>query len=57
MDEGDPEMKSNLFTDRGTHIILLHSHDLSEQILPGYYKKMIGYMLQHGVDFIVPHFV
>ena len=57
MDEGDPDMGSNIFSDKGTHIILLHSHDESEQILPGYYKKMIAHMLQNGVNFVVPKFV
>lgn len=56
IDEGDVGMGSNVLTDVGEHIILLHSHDDTERVENGYYKRILGYMLEKGVVFTQPKF-
>jgi len=39
------------------HIILTHSHDLTDEREPLYYKTMIERMLSYGTEFIEPKFI
>ena len=50
--EGDKDMESNVITDEGENIVLFHSHDATEALHPGYYKKVLDYMLDNGVMFV-----
>lgn len=51
-DEGNP-----LFGDDVKHIILLHTHDYSNELAPGYYKAIIEKMLENGTEFLAPEFL
>ena len=50
---GDPEMGSSI-TDDSTQILLLHSHDETEAIVPGYYKIILEEIKNLGGRFIQP---
>lgn len=52
----NPRSGDYLF-DGGTHIILLHAHDDTEALFPGYYRELVEYMLDNGVEFLEPEFV
>ena len=52
-----PASGSAILEDGGRHIILLHAHDETEELVPGYYKLFIDKLLEHGVEFIEPNFI
>ena len=54
---GDPETGCNLMTDEGVNLILLHTHDHTNNAVPDYYKTMINAMLEGGVEFLEPEFI
>ncbi|WP_035777154.1 polysaccharide deacetylase family protein [Butyrivibrio sp. AE3004] len=39
------------------HILLLHSHDETEEMVPGYYKKILDECLAKGIEFVTPDFL
>ena len=41
----------------GRHILLLHAHDETERMLPGYYRLFIDHLLEQGVAFDEPAFL
>ncbi len=52
-----PKTGAPLLADGGRHIILLHAHDETEEMLPEYYKLFVGYLLKKGVEFTEPEFL
>ncbi len=52
-----PETNAPLLADGSEHIILIHAHDETEELVPGYFMKFIGYLLDHGVHFSEPSFI
>ena len=56
MDEENPADREQLFTPDASHILLLHAHDETEEIVPGYYKHFIDYLLKKGMQFRKPEF-
>ena len=51
----DPsEVSTVLLEDNSSHIILMHAHDETEELVPEYYKKFIDTMLKEGVVFDEP---
>ena len=46
-----------LLKDGSNHILLLHAHDETEELVPGYYKTFIEELLKNGVDFTGPEFI
>ena len=54
--EGD-EGGTNMTTDPGVNIMLIHSHDHTEAAVHEYYRIMIDSMLDKGVEFIKPEFI
>lgn len=46
-----------LLVDPGSHILLLHAHDETDAMVPGYYRLFIDYLLENGVVFDVPEFM
>ena len=46
-----------LLSDPGSHILLLHAHDETDAMVPGYYRLFIDYLLEKGVVFDVPEFI
>lgn len=56
MHDKKPENGAALFGENNRHILLLHAHDETEEILPGYYKLFIDHLLENGVTFEEPGF-
>ena len=56
MNDTNPKTGAELFADNSNHIILLHAHDETEEMVPGYYKMFIDYLLDRGVFFVKPEF-
>lgn len=56
MHDTKPETGAVLFGQNNRHILLLHSHDETEEILPEYYKLFIEHLLENGVTFDEPGF-
>lgn len=52
-----PKQGAALFGENNRHIILLHAHDETEEILPEYYKRFIDHLLAHGLTFDQPRFL
>lgn len=52
-----PVSGAPMLADGGEHIILLHAHDETEELVPGYYRQFIGHLLAHGVTFSEPAFI
>lgn len=52
-----PADRAPLLTDGGEHILLLHAHDETEELVPGYYRIFIEEALKNGVVFIGPEFI
>lgn len=52
-----PEYGAALFGDGNEHLFLLHAHDETDAILPGYYKQFIDHVLENGMEFVEPRFL
>ncbi len=52
-----PGSGAAILKDGGRHIILLHAHDETEELVPGYYKLLIDKLLENGVEFVEPNFI
>ena len=55
--EPNPDNGSPLLRDESSHILLLHAHDETEELAPGYYKIFIEELLKNGVEFKAPEFI
>ena len=53
----NPENGAALYTPEGRHIILLHAHNETDELVPGYYRLLLDDLLNHGVQFVKPEFV
>jgi hypothetical protein len=45
-----------LLEDDTHHILLIHDHDVSNEIVPGYYRQILEHIMACGVIFEEPHF-
>lgn len=52
-----PAQGAPLLEDGGEHILLLHAHDETEDLVPGYYRIFIEEALKNGVEFTGPEFI
>ena len=52
----DKGITAPLLVDPCSHILLLHAHDETEEML-GYYRLFIDLLLENGVFFDVPEFI
>jgi DNA topoisomerase-1 len=52
-----PETGAALFYEESRHILLLHAHDETDEMLPGYYKLFIDHLLENGIVFDRPEFL
>jgi peptidoglycan/xylan/chitin deacetylase (PgdA/CDA1 family) len=52
-----PELGAALLKDNTNHIILMHDHTETDDMVPEYYKKIIDYVIEQGVAFITPKFI
>lgn len=46
-----------LFEEGNRHILLLHAHDETEEMVPEYYKLFIDHLLENGLTFDKPGFL
>ncbi len=56
MDDPNPFDSVPLFDEGAHHLLLLHAHDETEAMWPGYYRTMLGHLLDRGVVFEKPEF-
>lgn len=57
MHDTNPESGAVLFAENNRHILLLHAHDETEEMLPEYYKLFIEHLLENGLVFEKPAFL
>ena len=57
MHDLNPPSGAVLFAENHRHIILLHAHDETEEMLPEYYKLFIEHLLENGLTFDEPGFL
>ncbi len=57
MHDSNPQSGAVLFQEGNRHILLLHAHDESDAILPGYYRLFIDHLLEGGITFDEPQFL
>ena len=56
INDPDPDSGAAILADNGVHIILLHAHDETEELVPGYYRILVDHLLGCGVKFDDPDF-
>ncbi len=56
MHDKAPKEGAVLFEDGGRHILLIHAHDETEELVPGYYRLFLDELLEKGVVFDKPEF-
>ena len=57
MHDKNPSSGAVLFEENNHHIILMHAHDETEEMLPEYYKLFINHLLESGFVFERPTFI
>ncbi len=57
IEDPSPASGAPIFGDPGSHILLLHAHDETDALVPGYYRLFIDRLLEGGVIFDVPKFI
>lgn len=57
MHDPAPQSGAALFREGHRHILLLHDHEESEALLPGYYRLFIEHLLEGGITFDEPQFL
>lgn len=53
----NPADGAPLLKEDSDHILLLHAHDETEELVPGYYKTFIEELIKNGVTFVNPEFI
>lgn len=53
----NPKEGAALFGEDNNHIILLHAHDETEELVPEYYKQFIDELLEKNMVFDIPEFI
>ncbi|MCR5557244.1 MAG: polysaccharide deacetylase family protein [Butyrivibrio sp.] len=56
INDPNPVSGAAILADGGYHFILFHAHDETEEMVPGYHRLFIDYLLEHGVTFDRPKF-
>ena len=46
-----------IFEENTRHIVLIHDHPQTDVCIPGYYRILIGHLLERGVQFTAPGFI
>lgn len=54
MEDRNPEFGAALLEDGGSHILLIHDHEETEDLVPGYFKMFIDYVIDKGIIFDEP---
>ena len=53
----NPKSGAALFGENQRHIVLMHAHDETDAIMPGYYRQFLDCMQENGVVFDKPAFI
>ncbi len=53
----NPASGAALLGENQRHILLMHAHDETEEILPGYYRLFLEHLLECGITFDEPRFL
>ncbi|MCR4834543.1 MAG: polysaccharide deacetylase family protein [Butyrivibrio sp.] len=53
----EPVSGATLLKENSDHILLLHAHEETDALVPGYYKIFIEELLKNGVTFVKPEFI
>lgn len=56
MHDTNPSFGAELFAENNRHILLMHAHDETEEMLPRYYELFIDHLLENGFTFENPRF-
>ena len=54
MHDKEPKSGAVLFEEGNRHIILMHTHDETEEMVPQYYKLFLDHCLENGLIFDAP---
>jgi len=57
MHDKNPKNGAVLFAENNSHLLLLHAHDETEEMVPEYYKQFIDHLLENGIVFDEPEFL
>ena len=57
MNDPAPAEGAPLFEDNASHIFLIHAHDETEEMVPGYFMGFIDRLIKKGVIFDKPEFI
>ena len=57
MHDDNPGSGAALFAPDCYNMLLLHAHDETEEMAPGYYKDFVEECLAKGVEFVAPKFI
>ena len=57
MHDKNPKSGAVLFAENNRHIILMHAHDETEEMLPEYCKLFVDHLLENGMVFDEPRFL
>ena len=57
MEDPAPGNGAALFAEGSSHILLLHAHDETEEMVPEYYKLFLDRLIEKGVIFEKPDFI
>ncbi|WP_022778141.1 polysaccharide deacetylase family protein [Butyrivibrio sp. AE3009] len=57
MTDQNPASGAVLFAPGGNHILLIHAHDETEELVPEYYRHILDKCLEKGVTFVAPEFI
>jgi len=57
MHDKNPKSGGVLFAENNHHILLMHAHDETEELVPEYYKQFVEHLLENGIVFDEPEFV
>ncbi|MBR5417266.1 MAG: hypothetical protein IK109_04425, partial [Clostridiales bacterium] len=56
--EVDPVLGKSLLSDEdGSHLIIIHAHDETEELVPGYFRTLIDLLIDNGFVFDPPEFI
>ncbi len=53
----DPRSGGALLAPEGRHILLLHAHDETDELVPGYYRLFLDELQKKKVEFVKPAFL
>ena len=53
----NPKNGAVLFAENNRHLLLLHAHDETEEMVPEYYKQFVEHLLENGIVFDEPEFI